>query len=101
MMRHDTSPDPRKDDVALVTDGPFRLMRNPIYLGFGLLQLGIGIAIGRAPVALSAPATILFIDAAVIPREEDRLVESFGSAYREYCDRVPRWPWLRRGGGGG
>ncbi len=101
MFRKKTSPDPRKKDAALVVEGSFRLTRNPIYLGFSLIQLGIGIGSGRTPVALSAPATILVLEALVIPREEARLAASFGSAYREYCEQVPRWPWLRARAGAG
>ncbi len=79
----------------LVADGPYRFVRNPLYLGNILL------AIGFAPMAPPLGAVVLvggmvFLVLRLIGREEAALLEKQGEAYREYFARVPRlWPALR------
>jgi protein-S-isoprenylcysteine O-methyltransferase Ste14 len=76
-----------------VTNGPFRYVRNPIYLaGIGLL-LGVGLLYSpfRA-LDLGLPLLLLvYFHLAVVRVEEPELQERFGSKYEEYCERVPRW----------
>ncbi len=79
----------------LVADGPYRFVRNPLYLGNILL------AIGLAPMASPLGAAVLvggmvFLVLRLIGREEAALLEKQGEAYREYFAQVPRlWPALR------
>ncbi|MCE7998492.1 MAG: isoprenylcysteine carboxylmethyltransferase family protein [Rhodobiaceae bacterium] len=78
---------PRK----LVTSGLFRFSRNPIYLGFFLLLLGVAIGLGSlAPFLM---VTLFFVAANFwyIPFEEKNMEETFGSDYLEYKKRTRRW----------
>ena len=82
---------PAGEPKALVTDGPYRWSRNPMYLGIVLGLTGIVFLVG-SPAFLLAPAGFyLIIDRIFIPYEEAKLERRFGSAYAELKRRVPRW----------
>ena len=86
-----TPVDPYTPSQALVTDGPYRLTRNPGYLGMALTYAGIAI-VSNAPWALvPLPAAIAVIDRGVIAREERYLTRKFGTPYEDYKRRVRRW----------
>jgi protein-S-isoprenylcysteine O-methyltransferase Ste14 len=76
---------------ALVTTGIHGRTRNPIYLGFFLVYVGIGIVV-RSPwiLILTLPLAIA-IRYGVVAREEAYLERRFGDAYRDYKARVRRW----------
>ena len=76
---------------ALVTSGPFRLSRNPIYLGLVFMYLGVAVVMNDAWPLVLLPAVLLIMSSLVIAREEVHLTEAFGDAYRAYCARVRRW----------
>ena len=77
--------------TTIVMTGPYRLSRNPIYLAFTLLQLGIGLRWNSAWVlGLLVPALVL-VSVGTIAREERYLEEKFGDEYRRYTAAVPRW----------
>ena len=81
----------RKPVTALVTSGPYRLSRNPIYLSFTLLQLGLGLWANDAwLVALLVP-TLLLISRGVIAREERYMARKYGDEYLRYKESVRRW----------
>lgn len=87
---------------ALVADGPYRYVRNPLYLGGVLLAAGIGLMASRVGLVVLVAGSYLFY-ARLIGREEAQLVESQGERYAAYCRAVPRfWPALgpRVGSGG-
>ena len=86
-----TRPEPWRPATALVTDGPYRLSRNPMYLGFTLLYLGIALLSGSLWPLLLLPLVLLTMHFGVIVREEAYLERRFGEAYREYRRRVKRW----------
>lgn len=87
---------PRAGDHTLVTTGPYRWIRHPLYSGWAVLMAGYSVLTSNCFVALLALVAV----AAVIqrtPREEWQLVERFGEAYREYAARTGRFlPRLRR-----
>jgi protein-S-isoprenylcysteine O-methyltransferase Ste14 len=86
-----TPVDPYTPSEAIVTDGPYRLTRNPAYLGMALVYAGIAIA-ANAPWALvPLPVAIAVIDRGVIAREERYLERTFGEPYVDYKCRVRRW----------
>jgi protein-S-isoprenylcysteine O-methyltransferase Ste14 len=91
MRRAGTSPMPTQPTTAIVTTGPFRYTRNPIYLGFTLICLGIAIAANNVWVLPPLLVVLVFMTRAVIPREEHYLSQKFGSAYPDYAARVRRW----------
>jgi protein-S-isoprenylcysteine O-methyltransferase Ste14 len=73
----------------LITQGPYSLVRNPIYLGmFGML-LTTGLAVGRWPVLLAAIVIFLIGIEIRIRAEEKLLREAFGEKFDEYARRVP------------
>ena len=86
--------DPRSD-ATLVTTGPYRYIRHPLYSFATLCLLGIGMAIDNgAFIVLPLGAFTLMVIR--VPREEALLVEKFGDAYREYRSRTGRFlPRLR------
>ena len=89
--RAKTSPKPWKPTTALVTDGPYRLTRNPMYLGFTLLYLGIAFWVNSVWPVFSLPLILVVMQRAVIAREEAYLATLFGDEYRAYRRRVRRW----------
>jgi protein-S-isoprenylcysteine O-methyltransferase Ste14 len=76
-----------------VTDGPFRYIRNPIYLAGITLLLGVGLLYATwRPVDLALPLLLfVYFHVSVVWVEEPALRRQFGSKYAEYCGRVPRW----------
>lgn len=89
--RANTSPKPWKPTTALVTDGPYRLTRNPMYLGFTLLYLGISFWVNSAWPLFFLPLILVIMQRAVIAREEAYLETLFGDDYRVCRRRVRRW----------
>ena len=86
-----TNVEPHKPTTALVTTGPFRLSRNPIYLSLSLIHAGIGIAADNPWIlGLLVPA-LAVIRYGVIAREERYLEGKFGAAYLAYKASVRRW----------
>lgn len=86
-----TSPFPWHSAHALVVDGPFRYTRNPMYVGFASLVVGIaGIANSLWPV-VTLPLSLALIIPTAIRLEERYLEATFGEEYRAYCRRVRRW----------
>jgi len=75
----------------LVTWGPYRATRNPMYVGLAITYVGVaGIQAQVWPVVL-LPLLLLYLDRVVIPVEEARLGEAFGDVYEGYRARVRRW----------
>lgn len=75
----------------LVTRGPYRISRNPMYVALLSAYLGLALLHGRWGVLLLAPLPVLVLQKIVIPFEETRLRRLFGPVYAEYCQRVRRW----------
>jgi protein-S-isoprenylcysteine O-methyltransferase Ste14 len=77
--------------TALVSEGPYRFSRNPIYLGMTLGYAGLAV-MGNSlwALALLIP-TLVVIRYGVIAREEEYLERKFGEAYRRYRSAVRRW----------
>jgi protein-S-isoprenylcysteine O-methyltransferase Ste14 len=89
--RHHTTPEPNGVATALLTSGPFRMSRNPLYLTLISLLTGFGLALDSGWVLLMVPLLALLLDRLVIAREEARLAAQFGEPYRVYLRRVRRW----------
>jgi len=77
--------------TAIVRVGPYRLSRNPIYLAFSLLHLGIAIWANSLWLVATLIAAILVMALVVIPREESYLERRFGADYLDYKNSVRRW----------
>ena len=82
---------PFRNVSALVTNGVYRITRNPMYLGMALILLGCAITVGST-LALGVPvAFATIIELRFIRPEEAMLRERFPGQYPEYCRRVRRW----------
>jgi protein-S-isoprenylcysteine O-methyltransferase Ste14 len=91
MHRAGTNVRPDRPSTALVTDGPFRYTRNPLYVGLTLLYAGVALLIPSTwPLLLLVPV-LLVMRWGVIAREERYLERTFGEPYRAYLGRVRRW----------
>ncbi|MDQ2669363.1 MAG: isoprenylcysteine carboxylmethyltransferase family protein [Gemmatimonadota bacterium] len=75
----------------LVTSGPYRFTRNPMYLGLTIAYAGIALLIDTAWPLIVLPLVLALLVRVVIRREERYLEHAFGGEYREYCRRVGRW----------
>ena len=73
----------------LVSDGPFRYVRNPLYLGMSLMALGIALALSRLGLVVVAGGVAIF-GYRLILREEAILLAAQGEGYRRYWETVPR-----------
>lgn len=82
---------PWKASTALVTDGPYRFTRNPMYLGMAALYAGIALGTGLLWALALLPIVLAVIQVAVIRREEAYLERLFGNPYRDYRAKVRRW----------
>jgi protein-S-isoprenylcysteine O-methyltransferase Ste14 len=82
---------PGKASSRLVTWGPYRVSRNPMYVSLVMAYLGeAGILMQAWPVAC-LPLTVAYLNWIVVPVEESKLREVFGATYEQYCSRVRRW----------
>jgi protein-S-isoprenylcysteine O-methyltransferase Ste14 len=86
-----TSMVPMKPTTALVTSGPYRVTRNPMYVGMAFLYAGLALSLGVIWALALLPAVLLMVDRLVIAREERYLEAKFGEEYRDYKRRVRRW----------
>ena len=77
--------------AALVSRGPYRHSRNPIYVSMSLLQAGIAITADNVWMLGLLVPVLLIINYGVIVREEAYLERTFGDEYRAYRARVRRW----------
>ncbi|MDO9550779.1 MAG: isoprenylcysteine carboxylmethyltransferase family protein [Methanoregula sp.] len=90
-IRNATTLQPSEEPTSLVTSGPFRLSRNPVYLGMASILLGVAVVQGTL-VALVFPVIfVLLIEFFIIPGEERMLEKIFGERYRDYKKSVRRW----------
>jgi len=77
--------------AQLVTHGPYRFTRNPMYLSLVLVYLGVAATLVQAWSLLLLPVPITVMHHIVIPYEEQRLRDLFGDAFDSYCASVRRW----------
>jgi protein-S-isoprenylcysteine O-methyltransferase Ste14 len=79
---------------SLVADGPYRRVRNPLYLANLLMAIAMGALMSRLGLLVAVIATLVFCYRLIL-REEDELQASQGQPYQAYCKAVPRlWPSL-------
>jgi len=89
--RHKTNILPYKDPDTMVTDGPFKYTRNPMYLGMLTVLLGATVLSGTIE---GLGFTALYFAVAnwwYIPYEESRMQAVFGEKFEDYKDKVRRW----------
>ncbi len=86
-----TNINPTHPATTIVTEGPFRFTRNPLYLGMTLLYIGITFLVNSLWLILILPAILGLMNFGVIAREEHYLERKFGTQYLAYKQRVRRW----------
>ena len=89
--RSGTPTRPTHQATALVTSGPFRVPRNPMYLAIVVMLLGLAVWVGSLPMLIAPIGFFAFMSLVFIPHEERRLRETFGEAYLSFTRRVRRW----------
>ena len=82
---------PNRPANRLVVSGPYRLTRNPMYLGLTLAYLGGTVLVNSVWPLLLLPLVLLALTRSVIRREERYLAAAFGAEYDAYRRRVRRW----------
>ncbi len=90
-LRRGTTVLPFRPTTVFVVEGPFRLTRNPIYLGFTAAYIGVSLLFRSVWPLLFLPFVLIGIQKTAIDREEAYLERRFGDEYRKYKARVRRW----------
>jgi len=80
--------DPPREFLA---SGPYRYVRNPMYVGAATAILGAGLAVSSPSIVLLAFAFLLVMHLFVVVYEEPALTGKFGDSYRQYRSAVHRW----------
>jgi len=91
LRRHRTPVEPGHTPLRLVTSGPFRFSRNPIYLAMLLVMAGFAVMTNSLWFVLAAVLLLLLLDRLVVRREEVVIERAFGQEYGKYRLRVRRW----------
>jgi protein-S-isoprenylcysteine O-methyltransferase Ste14 len=86
-----TTTAPGESSVKLVTRGPYRFTRNPMYVGLSLAYVGEAALLKQIWPVLLLPLTVAYLNWTVIPVEEAKLQEVFKDQYKEYRVSVRRW----------
>ena len=82
---------PTQPTKALVFDGIYNHTRNPMYLGFTLVLIGLGLIFDELWFIIAAPLAMFAVTKLAIEREEAYLERKFGAEYLAYRGRVRRW----------
>jgi protein-S-isoprenylcysteine O-methyltransferase Ste14 len=88
-----THVEPWKPSTVLVTTGVFAWLRNPIYVGMGLVLGGLAVMLGSDWMLVLTILAAPLIHYGVVLREERYLAAKFGESYRQYVASVPRYGW--------
>lgn len=91
MRRAGTNVDPTEPAIVLVTDGPFKYTRNPLYLSLTLFYAGVAALVNTLWAMILLPFVLFVMNRGVIAREERYLERKFGKQYIQYKARVRRW----------
>ncbi len=91
--KHKTTVNPLdlNQSTALVTDGPYRISRNPMYLGMMLILLGYAIQSAHVLNIIWVWGFMLYMNSFQIKPEEAAMKRHFGEAYQTYQKKVRRW----------
>lgn len=79
-----------RQDATLVTDGPYRFVRHPLYTAAAVFWLGLTFLSGLWVIGVA----LVLVGYGIVqrtPEEEQHLAERFGDEYREYCERTGRY----------
>ena len=91
LNRAGTSPIPHEPSTSVVTSGVYSFTRNPIYLGFVLIVIGLPLILSNPWGLILIPVMIPAFNELVIKHEEIYLEKKFAGIYTAYKARVRRW----------
>ena len=94
------TPAPFDPPEEFVAAGPYKYVRNPMYIGALVLLIGFGLCLHSISILLLSLVVFLLVDLFVVYFEEPNLSRKFGATYEAFCKPVPRWipkwqPWGR------
>ena len=75
----------------MVTEGPYSVVRNPLYVFNFIGAVGFGCAVENPVLAALLATAFAVFYPSVIRREEEALTRAFGERFARYCDATPRW----------
>jgi protein-S-isoprenylcysteine O-methyltransferase Ste14 len=90
-QRQGTTTHPNAESTRLVTSGPYRFTRNPMYLGLLLILIALGLWLQSLTALLLSPLFVVVLNTNHILPEERRLIIRFGQDYETYLARTRRW----------
>jgi protein-S-isoprenylcysteine O-methyltransferase Ste14 len=82
---------PDRPARQLVTFGPYRFSRNPMFVGFSGIYVGLAVLLNMVWPLVLLPFVIVILTRTVIRHEERYMAMEFGDPYQSYCRRVRRW----------
>jgi protein-S-isoprenylcysteine O-methyltransferase Ste14 len=85
------TPAPFDPPRQFVASGPYRYVRNPMYVGAAAVILGAGLAVSSPSIVMLALAFLLIMHLFVVVHEEPALADKFGVSYQRYRESVHRW----------
>ena len=86
-----TTVKPFQESTALITTGVFRITRNPMYLGYVLILIGVALIVRSLTPYVVIPVFALLMDSVFIRSEEQMLEAKFGQDWHGYAKKVRRW----------
>lgn len=96
----DGTPNPIDPPKLLVTEGPYRRSRNPLYLARLLTLAGAAVLLSSLGITVLTGGLVFLLQFLIVPREESRLIVRYGARYVDYRETVPRWLAIRPMDGG-
>ncbi|MGY8813898.1 MAG: methyltransferase family protein [Gammaproteobacteria bacterium] len=87
----ETNIEPWKPTTTIISTGLFAYSRNPIYVAFCLVPIGMGIFLNSFWVLCSFLPSAFIVNFVVVKKEEAYLEKKFGAEYQQYKNRVRRW----------
>lgn len=91
IRNHKTTLNPYGKPTTLITSGPFKFSRNPMYASYLLVALGFAIYSGTWIGFIGPVLYFLYLNFRIIPTEEQKLKEAFSTDYEIYFKKVRRW----------
>ena len=86
-----TTVKPHEHPTSLITTGPFRVSRHPMYVGMAAILLGIAVLLGSLSPFCTPLLYVILMEVLFIPKEEKNLEEAFGEEFFDYKREVRRW----------
>jgi protein-S-isoprenylcysteine O-methyltransferase Ste14 len=90
-IKNKTGVAPHEKTIKFIQQGPYIFSRNPMYLGFILIMIGISVLIGSYITLIAPVLFAIIMNYTWIPFEERRMKKQFGEDYIEYKKKVRRW----------